>query len=170
MQILARPYVDSGVAQFQTVGRVQWSEEWSGWQFAAIPVVIPFRYTDMYVKLVYQNNLNEAQFSNLFLHKEEFGKTFAYDEHGNVTSVKNLAALQSGSEYDAFDNLISYRQPGRSERYTLDWGSTDAEKQQHLLRATTSPLGIISRTGYDVDDANAAAPKGLALERLRREC
>ena len=74
MQILARPYAESGVAQFRTVGRVQWSEEWSGWQFAAIPVVIPFRYTDIYVKLLYQNNLNEVQFSNLFLHKEEFGK------------------------------------------------------------------------------------------------
>ena len=164
MQILARPYVASGVAQFQTVGRVQWSEEWSGWQFAAIPVVIPFRYTDIYVKLMYQNNLNEAQFSNLFLHKEEFGKTFAYDDKGNMTSVKNLAALESDAEYDDFNNLTSYCQPGRSEPYTLDWGSTDEDKKKHLLRSTTSPLGIVHRMKYDAEGENAASTKGLPVE------
>ena len=164
MQILARPYVASGVAQFLTVGRVQWSEEWSGWQFAAIPVVIPFRYTDIYVKLMYQNNLNEAQFSNLFLHKEEFGKTFAYDDKGNMTSVKNLAALESDAEYDDFNNLTSYCQPGRSERYTLDWGSTDTDKKKHLLRSKTSPLGIVQRMKYDAEGENAASTKGLPVE------
>ena len=164
MQILARPYVSSGIAQFQSVGCVRWSEEWSGWQFAAIPVVIPFRYTDIYVKLYYQNNLNEAQFSNLFLHKEEFGKTYAYDDKGNMTSVKNLAALESDAEYDDFNNLTSYCQPGRSERYTLDWGNTDTDKKKHLLRSKTSPLGIVQRTQYDAESENAASTKGLPVE------
>lgn len=170
MEVLARPLpedvdLDADVLpSFRTVGHVMWSEEWSGWQFAAIPVVMPWRYTAVQVRLVYQNNLNEAQFSNLFLHKEEFGKTFAYDENGNVTSVKNLAALQSGSEYDDFDNLISYHQPGRSEEYTLNWGSTDDDKRKHLLRSTTSPLNIIQRTKYDVEDSTNTAPKGLPLE------
>lgn len=170
MEVLARPLpedvdLDADVLpSFRTVGHVMWSEEWSGWQFAAIPVVMPWRYTAVQVRLVYQNNLNEAQFSNLFLHKEEFGKTFAYDENGNVTSVKNLAALQSGSEYDDFDNLISYHQPGRSEEYTLNWGSTDDDKKKHLLRSTTSPLNIVQRTKYDVEDSSNTAPKGLPLE------
>lgn len=170
MEILARPLPEdvdlssSQLPSFRTVGHVMWSEEWSGWQFAAIPIVMPWRYTAVKVQMVYQNNLNEAQFSNLFLHKEEFGKTYAYDDNGNVTSVKNLAALQSGSEYDDFDNLISYHQPGRSEEYTLNWGSTDDDKRKHLLRSTTSPLNIIQRTKYDVENSTDAAPKGLPTE------
>lgn len=170
MEILARPVpteigMDAdALPSYHTVARVQWSEEWSGWQFAAVPIVMPWRYTSIYVKLLYQNNLNEAQFSNLFLHKEEFGKTYVYDENGNVTSVKNLAAMESDSEYDGFDNLISYRQPGRSEKYTLDWGSTDADKKLHLLRKATSPLNIVQRTKYDVEDSTIASSKGLPLE------
>ena len=170
MEILARPeptavgLTSSQVPSFRTVARVQWSEEWSGWQFAAVPIVMPWRYTEISVKLRYQANLNEAQFSNLFLHKEEFGKTFAYDEKGNITSVKNLAALQNGSEYDDFDNLISYHQPGRSEEYEMNWGSTDDDKQKHLLRSTTSPLNIVQRTKYDVEDSAITAPKGLPVE------
>ena len=164
MEVLARPLPEdvglssSQLPSFRTVGHVMWSEEWSGWQFAAIPIVMPWRYTAVKVQMVYQNNLNEAQFSNLFLHKEEFGKTFDYDENGNVTSVKNLATLKSGAEYDAFDNLISYHQPGRSEEYTLDWGSSDAEKKLHLLRKTTSPMNIVQRTIYDTRTATTENP------------
>ena len=125
---------------YQRLASIQWSEEWSGWQFAAEPIVTPWRYTSVFVHLIYRSNLNEVQFSNLFLHKEEFGNTYAYDGNGNVTSVTNLASLKSGAEYDSFDNLISYHLPGRSERYTLNWGTTDAQKKQHLLRSVTSPM------------------------------
>ena len=158
MEISARHYAEDGKGAWETVGRVQWSEEWSGWQFASIPIVIKFRYSDIYVQLIYRNNLNEAQFSNLFLHKEEFGKTFEYDDNGNIDKVRNLAGLQSGSEYDAFDNLVSYQQPGRSEKYRMNWGSTDADKQKHLLRKMTSPLNIIQRTVYDTRTATAENP------------
>ena len=157
MEVLARPNpVDvnlsaSQTPSFRTVGHVRWSEEWSGWQFAAVPIVMPWRYTEIQLKLLYQNNLNEAQFSNLFLHKEEFGKTYAYDTNGNITTVKNTAALSSASDYDDFDNLISYCQPGRTEQYTLNWGPDDDAKKRHLLRKTTSPLKTIQRTVYDED-------------------
>ena len=164
MEVLARPLPadvglsSSQIPSFRTVGHVMWSEEWSGWQFAAIPIVMPWRYTAVKVQMVYQNNLNEAQFSNLFLHKEEFGRSFAYDSNGNITSVKNLAAIQSGSEYDDYDNLISYHQPGRSEEYELEWGSKTADKKLHLLRKTTSPLNIVQRTIYDTRTATDDNP------------
>ncbi len=155
---------DGTIPNYQTLGTVYWSEEWSGWQFAAEPIVTPWRYTAVAVHLIYRSNLNEAQFSNIFLHKEEFGNTYAYDENGNVTSVTNLASLKSGSKYDSFDNLISYHQPGRSEEYTLEWGSTDAQKKQHLLRSTTTPMGYIQKASYDVDDFSVSSPKGLPVE------
>ena len=138
-------------SSYTSVGKVQWSEEWSGWQFGAIPIVMPGDYTDVMIVITYQNNLNEAQFSNLFLHKEEFGKTFAYDTSGNVTSVKNLAALQSHATYDSFNNMLTYQQPGRpgTAQYTQTWGSTDAEKKKHLLRTSKSPLSIWQEYSYD---------------------
>ena len=136
---------------YVTVGKVQWSEEWSGWHFAAVPIVMPDAYSDVMIVLTYQNNLNEAQFSNLFLHREEFGKTFAYDSSGNVTSVKDLAALQSHAAYDSFNNMLTYRQPGRpsTAQYTQTWGDSDAEKKKHLLRTVKSPLNIFQEYGYD---------------------
>ena len=63
------------------------------------------------------------------------------------------------TKYNSY--LTSYHQPGRSETYTLDWGNTDAKKKQHLLRSTTTPLGIISRTKYDVDSSTSG--KGLPV-------
>ena len=155
MEICARPTAaeagvsEGTVVQFRTVNRVLWSEEWSGWNFAAVPVVIPFNYTSILVRILYRNGLNYAEFSNLFLHKEEFGKTYAYDANGNVTSVRNMASLMSQSTYDSFNNLLTYKQPGRSQTYTQTWGSTDAEKKKHLLRSSTSPLSIVQEYTYD---------------------
>ena len=173
MEIQARPNAAdvgvSGTPSFRTVKRVRWSEEWSGWQFAAVPVVMPWRYTEIKVVLLYQNNLNEVQFSNLFLHKEEFGQNYTYDANANITNVKNLAALQSSTAYDSYNNPISYLQPGRtssSEKYALNWGDTTAKKKQHLLRKMTSPKGIVQRVVYDVDDSGIASPKGLPVENI----
>ena len=147
MEIRARNTSGSYV----TVGKVRWSEEWSGWQFAAIPIVMPEAYQAVQINIIYRNNLNEAQFSNLFLHKEEFGKTFAYDSNGNVTSVRNMASLQSYGAYDSFNNLLAYRQPGRpsTAQYTQAWGDTDAERKKHLLRTAQSPAGVIRAYTYD---------------------
>ena len=72
MEVQAR---QNSSSPYETVGRVRWSDEWSGWHFAAIPIVMQNNYSAIRIKLVYQDNLNEAQFCNLFLHKEEFGKT-----------------------------------------------------------------------------------------------
>ena len=130
---------------------IEWSEEWTDWQFAAGPVVAPCNYTSIRFNVDYERNINYAEFGGLFLHKEEFGKTYAYDENGNVLSTKNLAAMQSHATYDSEDNMLTYRQPGRPStvKYTLDWGSTTAEKKKHLLKSTTSPLGIITASTYD---------------------
>ncbi len=130
---------------------IEWSEEWTDWQFAAGPVVAPCNYTAIRFNIDYERNINYAEFGGLFLHKEEFGQTYVYDSKGNVTSSKNAAELQDKAEYDEFDNIESYQQPGRpaTVKTTMEWGATDAEKKKHLLRKSTSPLGIVKEFTYD---------------------
>ena len=43
------------------------------------------------------------------------------------------------------------RQPGRTaeDKYTLDWGSTDAERKKHLLKQTKGPLGYLQESTYN---------------------
>ena len=130
---------------------IEWGEEWTDWQFAAGPVVAPCNYTSVRFNVDYERNINYAEFNGLFLHKEEFGKTFAYDDKGNVTSTKNLASMQSYATYDDYNNLLTYRQPGRpaSDKYTLEYGATAEEKKKHLLVKSTSPLDIQHTYAYD---------------------
>ena len=130
---------------------IEWSEEWTDWQFASGPVVAPCDYTSIRFNVDYEKNINYAEFGGLFLYKEEFGQTYAYDENQNITSVKDLSSKQSHATYDDYNNLLTYRQPGRSasQKYTLDWGSTAADKKKHLLKKTTSPLNIVQENTYD---------------------
>ena len=37
----------------------------------------------------------------------------------------------------------------KSIHVKLDWGSTDAERKKHLLKKTTTPLGVITESTYD---------------------
>ena len=150
---------------------IEWSEEWTDWQFAAGPVVAPCNYTAIRFNVDYERNINYAEFNGLFLYKEEFGHTYAYDEDGNVLSVQDLAGSQSHATYDDHNNLLTWRQPGRSadDHYTLSWGSTTAEQQRHLLKYTESPLGIVSKTEYDLDDSAATDPKGLPVASVTQD-
>ena len=130
---------------------IEWSEEWTDWQYAAGPVIAPCNYTSIRFNVDYEKNINYAEFGGLFLYKEEFGQTYAYDENENITSVKNLASQQSHATYDDYNNVLTYRRPGRSsdEKYTLDWGSTTSEKKKHQLKKSTSPMGYIQEYTYD---------------------
>lgn len=130
---------------------IEWSEEWTDWQFAAGPVVAPCDYTSIRFNVDYERNINYAEFGGLFLHKEEFGQTYVYDSRGNVLSAKNAGSLQDGATYDAFDNILTYFQPGRSAavKTVMEWGESDEEKKKHLLRKSTSPLGTVSEYTYD---------------------
>ena len=130
---------------------VLWSEEWSGWHMAAIPVSAPCSYTKIRVALHYTSNYNVAYFNGLFLHKEQFGPSFSYDSKGNLLSTMNLASLQDHAVYDSFNNLTEYRQAGRPADVStsLKYGTTDPERQRHLLKEITSPLGM--KTAYTHD-------------------
>ena len=110
--------------------------EWVGWQYGCFPLRVPEAYKRLEILCVYTKNANTAKFANLFLYREAFGESFGYDDDKNLISTGTLAEQQAGMEYDAYDNLISYRQPGRdaSVKYTMTYGSTTAENSNTCSR------------------------------------
>ena len=125
--------------------------EWVGWQYGCFPLRVPEAYKRLEILCVYTKNANTAKFANLFLYREAFGESFGYDDDKNLISTGTLAEQQAGMEYDAYNNLISYRQPGRdaSVKYTMTYGSTTAEKQQHLLKTMETPVGVKEWYNHD---------------------
>ena len=130
---------------------LNWNEEWTDWQFVSGAVIAPCAYTGIRFNVDYYKNVNHADFDGFTLYKEEFGNSFTYDDDGNVVAVKNLASEKSKAEYDDYNNLLSYIQPGRSdsEKTLLDYGATDAEKKRRLPLYITTPMGVRTHNTYD---------------------
>lgn len=145
-RIMTRFY-DNVAGTWKKGQAVEWSEEWSGWHMAAGVVSAPCGYTKVRVSVDYCNNCNTAYFDGMFLHKEEFGQSYSYDSKGNLISQKGLTALQDAATYDAFNNMTSYRQPGRPDtvKTQLNYGGSDAERKKHLLHSITTPLCATAR-------------------------
>ena len=103
---------------------------------------------------MYIHNCNQAKFSNIFLHREQFGQSYAYDDDMNVVSTGTLAGQKSDIQYDSADNIEKYTQPGREKsidenQYIFNYGSTDAEKQKHLLLRSRTPMKLTDCFTYD---------------------
>lgn len=130
---------------------LSWNEEWTNWQYISGAVIAPCDYTAIRFNVDYEENLNYAEFDGFALYKEEFGNTFAYDEDGNVTAVKDLASKQASAEYDDYNNLISYVQPGRAddEKTVISYGSLDSDKKRRLPESVTTPSGVYHAKHYD---------------------
>ena len=130
---------------------LSWNEEWTNWQYISGAVIAPCDYTAIRFNVDYEENLNYADFDGFALYKEEFGNTFAYDEDGNVTAVKDLASKQASAEYDDYNNLISYVQPGRAddEKTVISYGSLDSDKKRRLPESVTTPEGVYTHNQYD---------------------
>ena len=99
--------------------------------------------------MVYSRQVNAACFSNLFLYKEKYGTDYTYDDQGNQQAASGTTDKEDGSEYDDYNNLTSYKAPGRDVATTYYWGGTEQEQRRHLLQKATSPLGIVSTFSYD---------------------
>lgn len=122
-----------------------------GWTFCQWAVVAPKDYYEIRIGIQYAHNFGTAMFSNIFVYREEYGKSFAYDENKNVTSVATLSTQQSAIEYDSEDNVTSYRRPGAAStvKYTMNYGSSSSERKKHLLRSATTPMGVKQSYEYD---------------------
>lgn len=114
-----------------------------GWQFGCWAVSAPGDYDRVLIGVCYERNAQTGMFSNLFVHREEFGQSFAYDANKNLVGVANLSTKKSDIQYDDADNVKSYRQPGAADaaKYTMSYGSTTAEHKKHLLKESVSPMG-----------------------------
>ena len=146
--------------------RLEFSREWVGWQFGCWPVAAPTDYTRIDFQVLYSMNAQTAMFSNMFVYREQYGPSFAYDSDKNLISTANLAEKKSAMEYDTADNLISYVQPGAADtdKYTFDYGEGD-EQKKHLLKSSKTPMGIEQNFSYDArGNATLAATVGTIGE------
>ena len=100
-----------------------------GWKYDEWAIKAPKAYKEFRVGIQYARNTGTAMFTNLFIHREEFGESYAYDSNRNVVSVSTLSGQKSAMQYDGAHNLKSYRQPGApdSAKYTLNYGSNLTE-------------------------------------------
>ena len=146
-------------------GNHNFNSEWVGWQMQAGAAIAPKDYAQVRLVLAAQGQPLFAKFTNFYLIREEFGQSYQYDAQKNVVSATERAGQQDGMEYDTFNNLISYRKPGRpskdENKYKLKYGANEREKKQHLVRETRTPMGMVSTTKYD--------KYGNALESVIKE-
>ena len=106
----------------------------------------PTAYDKVKVYAVYMRNSNRVQFSNLFLHREAFGKSFAYGTDRNLESMGTLTGTANHMSYDGQHNVTGYRKAGRSSgiSHNLSYGDTAEEREKHLLKSHVTPEGIRS--------------------------
>ena len=127
------------------------NREHVGWQFGCWAIAAPCDYVKLEVAVNYSHNAQEAMFSNMFLHREQFGQSFAYDDDKNLVSTTDLAEKKSSMTYDDYDNLLTYVRPGAeaADKYTMTYGDTEEEKKKHLVRTSATPMGMKTSYTYD---------------------
>ena len=137
--------------EFKSLDYHKFNTEHAGWQFGCWAISAPVDYDQILIAFAYERNAQTGMFTNLFLHREQFGASFAYDDDKNLISTSNLAGEKSKMEYDGFDNLTSYVRPGAAEedKYLFTYGDTDGEKKKHLVRTESTPMGAKNHYTYD---------------------
>lgn len=159
----------NGSGAYENGEILNWNEEWTDWQYVSGAVIAPCAYTGIRFNVDYEKNVNYADFDGMTLYKEEFGNTFTYDDDGNVTAVKDLVGQKAKAQYDAYNNLISYVQPGRPDtvKTTISYGSSDAEKKKRLPIRVDSPTGIRTANTYD---ANGNLVRSYVIDSMDGTC
>ena len=159
----------NGSGAYENGEILNWNEEWTDWQYVSGAVIAPCAYTGIRFNVDYEKNVNYADFDGMTLHKEEFGNTFTYDDDGNVTAVKDLVGQKAKAQYDDYNNLISYVQPGRPDtvKTTISYGSSDAEKKKRLPIRVDSPTGIRTANTYD---ANGNLVRSYVIDSMDGTC
>ena len=159
----------NGSGAYENGEILNWNEEWTDWQYVSGAVIAPCAYTGIRFNVDYEKNVNYADFDGMTLYKEEFGNTFTYDDDGNVTVVKDLVGQKAKAQYDDYNNLISYVQPGRPDtvKTTISYGSSDAEKKKRLPLRVDSPTGIRTANTYD---ANGNLVRSYVIDSMDGTC
>ena len=121
------------------------------WQHMSTTIVAPQKYRRLEIAPGYCYNTCTAMFTHFYLYRDLYGSSFGYDDNGNVVSVSDLSNQKSQAQYDDFNNLLSYVQPGSAstEKYTFTYGDAETEKKRHLPLTSATPMGVKSATTYD---------------------
>ena len=93
--------------------------------------------------------MNFADFTNMFVYKEAYGTDYVYDTKGNRKKRTAPSGITGNATYDSCNNILTSAAPGRTVGTSHSWGNTDAEKKKHLLQSVTTPLG--TRTSFQYD-------------------
>uniref|UniRef100_UPI0025C34774 DNRLRE domain-containing protein n=1 Tax=Clostridium sp. UBA4548 TaxID=1946361 RepID=UPI0025C34774 len=102
------------------------------WQYISEIVKAPMDYTRVDMNIFYSNNANTAYFDGIQFYKEEFGDSFAYDDKGNLISVKDISQRNSTFKYNGTNDLISTTDPkGNEFKY-------DYDTKHNVTKATTA--------------------------------
>ena len=152
-----KPYFDLAISfrnrsnQYAKTYYLSFNKGQRGWQFGCRAVVAPYEFTAVRVSCVYSYNAEQALFSNVFLNREEFGRSYTYDDDKDVVAVSDRASQKSKMKYDSAKNVISYRKPGKSDDvvYTASYGSTEKQRKEHLVRWEKTPEGVVRQYSYD---------------------
>ena len=134
---------------WQLGGYADFNHEEGTWQFVCGNVTAPHDYNWIRVVIYYNKQMNHADFSNLFLYREQYGTDYAYGDNRDCEAVTSISNTKDDRKYDEYHNLIRYKARGRTLATTYDWGTTETQKRKHLLQKSTSPLGTV--TGYLYD-------------------
>ena len=113
--------------QLKSLNYYKFNTEHVGWQFGCWAIAAPVDYDQILVAFAYERNAQTGMFTNLFLHREQFGQSFAYDDDKNLVSTTDLAEKKSSMTYDDYDNLLTYVRPGAeaADKYTMTYGDTE---------------------------------------------
>lgn len=136
--------------------------EWVGWQFGCFAVAASADYTQAELTICYIANCNISKFTNIFLYREAFGESFAYDSDKNLVSTGTLAGQKSDIKYDSAKNITVYTQPGMdssvadNQHWFYYGNATDAKK--HLLWRSRTPMHVTDYYSYD-DYGNTTASR-----------
>ncbi|MBQ7827825.1 MAG: RHS repeat protein, partial [Clostridia bacterium] len=146
-------FYNSTSAAWEEAEPVGWNEEWTEWQYSSGMVEAPVSYSKIRVSVVYNHNVNEAEFDGIALYREAFGEEYSYNSSGRLIGVKTLAGNEDIRQYDNYGNMSEYAAPGAgSDHYRrMHYGgfSEGDERKKHLMRYENSAMYVQDVYGYD---------------------
>jgi RHS repeat-associated protein len=115
----------------------------TAWQYAEAKAVATGTYTSVTVNFEYFDQLNTVYFDGAQVYREEFGKTYLYDDKGNLISAKDMEGNTDLTTYDDSNQLLKQvNADGTYVSYDYDFF--------HRVFAAQSSTGTSTYINYDV--------------------
>ena len=120
------------------------------WQYAAGVMVAKKPFSGIKIQVLYDFGANTIYFDGIQLYKEEFGNSYAYDDEGNVTSVKDLQGKTTEYEYASNNtDLLRVIQDNKA-KVTYEYDGN------HNVTKATTQEGVVYEFAYDVYGNNTS--------------